>query len=216
MPELKPLSENKLLFEEHLPEFVLDMSVSTHSQVMGFVWFFRSCIAGLFFTMGYLAIFGSDNVRYIATAVGGLGIVLLLFASEWLMRKNRMASVPVRLYSDYIVMHVFLYERIIGFNGHILKGDIERIEIKRDKMWQRLNRQYRFQFWENAPIIYDIITKKGKRHSSGLKPPGQVIAITNFIRERWDVPIIDNGTGPSKMTEYDNGKPIAVKELSTE
>lgn len=208
MPEFKPLVENEPLFEEHLSKFVLDMSVKTHQQVMCFIWFFRMCTAGLIITMGYLAIFGTDVVRYIASYVGGMGIILMLFASEYLMRKNRIASTAVRLYSDHIEMHSFLYEKLLGFNGHVPRENVERIEIKRGKMWQRLNRQYRFIFWEDAPICYDVITKKGKRHTSGLKPPGQVIAITDIIREKWNVPVIDNGTGLGKMVEYDNGRPL--------
>lgn len=48
----------------------------------------------------------------------------------------------------------------------------------------------------------------GALHSSGLKPPGQVISMTEIIREKWNVPIIDKGEGMGMMVEYDNGNPI--------
>jgi len=198
-----------LLLEERLPEFVLEMTIKTHSQVIFAVWSFRAIyIITLFLIMIIVTGDSVNDVKIVAVGPGGLGVILAVLATEWLMRKPRIASVPVRLYSNHIKMHVFPYERLLGFNGCISVDEIERIEIVRGSMKQRINRQYRYIQWEDAPIRYEVITKNGKRHSSGLKPPGQVIAITDIIKERWNVPIIDPGQGVGKMIEYNKGIPV--------
>jgi hypothetical protein len=199
----------ELLFEEHVPEFIPNMNLQTHSQVIFAVWSFRAIyIITLFLIMIIVTGDSVNDVKIVAVGPGGLGVILAVLATEWLMRKPRIASVPVRLYSNHIKMHVFPYERLLGFNGCISVDEIERIEIVRGSMKQRINRQYRYIQWEDAPIRYEVITKNGKRHSSGLKPPGQVIAITDIIKERWNVPIIDPGQGVGKMIEYNKGIPV--------
>jgi hypothetical protein len=151
---------------------------------------------------------GETDVKIVEGVAGGLGVVLTIFATEWSMRKYLVSSIPVRLYSNYIKMHAFLYERLLGFNGCIPIDKIDRIEIIRGTMKQQIDRNYRHILWLGAPISYFVITKDGKRRSSGLKPPGQVVAITDAIRERWKIAIIDPGQGIGEMIEYNKGIPV--------
>jgi hypothetical protein len=196
-------TNDELLFEERLPEF------QTHRQVIITVWLLRAVIILLFFMMWCVV---NDTPKL---KPGGqlpmiifIGFMIFIFLtmSEWIMRKPRMASVSVRLFSNRIEMHSFPYERILGFNGCILKEDVKHVDIGRGKMLQRLNRQSGLLRWENAPISYQVITRKGKMHSSGQKPPGQVIAMTEAIRIKWGVPVIDPGEGMGRMTEYNGEK----------
>jgi hypothetical protein len=148
------------------------------------------------------------DVKIVAGVAGGLGVILVIFVTEWSMRKDLVSSIPVRLYSNCIKMHAFLYERLLGFNGCIPIDQIDRVEIIRGMMNQQIDRNYRHILWLGAPISYLVITKDEKKRSSGLKPPGQVVAITDAIRERWKIAIIDPGQGIGEMIEYNKGIPV--------
>lgn len=198
--------KGEMLFEERLPTFVLDTTLKTHLQIMIFIWF---CRLGTLILIGLaidLVVNDSGTVRYVVAIAGTIAISLLIWATEWHCRKDRLASVPVRLYSDGIKMYAFLYQRILGFSGFIPRSEVQSIEIVRGKMKQSVDNR-RDLVWEDAPVGYMVVTKKGKRYPSGPKPPGQVIAMTEAIKEKWNVPVIDPGEGRGRMTKYLDGLP---------
>lgn len=193
---------NDLLFKEHLQEFVLDTVFKDHHQVMNYVRLLRVSLILLLIPMCYIAltIEKAGNYGPIIIVIGLIAISIILLESEFFMKKVRVSSVPIRLYSNRILMHSFPYEKLLGYNGCIEKEDVVRVEIIRGRMEQRLAPDNLLIKWENSPVRYNIITRDGKRHSSGLKPPGQVIEITAIIREKWGVPVTDPGDGMGLMT----------------
>ena len=206
MRETKRISDGEVLFEEQLPPFVLDSTLQNHLQVMSFVWLIRMGVISILILMGNLVIYGGEDVRYVAAIGGGSGIVLLLWVSEYHFRDMRLASTKTRLRSNGIEMYTFLYQRLLGFDGFVPRDEVTLIEVVRGKLRQNVNNRSDL-LWEDAPIGFVVITVRGKQYRSGPKPPGQIITLTEAIREHCMVPVLDKGIGIGRMTKYMDGKP---------
>ncbi len=206
MCEAKRNADGEVLFEEWLPPFVLNSTLRNHLQVMSFIWFIRVGVIFILILVGNLVIYGGEDVRYVAAIGGVLGVVLLLWASELHFRDMRLASTRVKLRSNGIEMYAFMYQRLLGFDGFVTRDDVASVEIVRGQLRQSVD--YRSDLlWEDAPIGYLVVTTRGRRHPSGPKPPGQVIAMSEAMRMHWKVQVLDNGTGRGRMTKYVDGKP---------
>lgn len=196
---------DETIYLEELPPFVLGSSLKSHLQILIMHNIFRLGIIIMVVLSIPLLMGGKEDVLNVFIPLSGLAISLCLIWSEWYIRDHRRSSVPIKIYPDRIVLYSFIYERILGYNGSIKKEEIERIEIKRGALTQNVERGKTF-FWEDAPVAFYVVLRNGRRRYSGLRNPGRVVAITDLLRERWGIPVIDEGEGWGSVKKFFNGK----------
>lgn len=190
------------MLEERLGPYILGSGFHSHKEVVTRLWLFRGIVILVFLLATSSSVVGIGDVT---TPVIYTGLAILLLIIEYLFKDYLPASIKNQLYAQGIIVYPSFRKYLLGFNGFIPKEDVASLRIIRGQIYQRTN-DLRLMKWTNAPIKYVIVTSKGGRYSSGLKPPGQVIAMTEAISLNWKVPIIDKGDGLGQLYEYVDGK----------
>jgi hypothetical protein len=214
-------SSSEILFQEWEREYVFGSEVPDRKHNLRVRRDMRLSFivtVVLFFICVFVWNFLDKDLPFVMLSVAlPVFALIFLYLSEVVSRKYDLSAHTIIMYSNGIQMHASHWESIIGFKGFVPREDVNKVEIRRYEVFDKLS-------WDGtgkglkyigAPVEFVLCTKNGRRHRSGPKPPELVVGIINLMKERWGIEIHDEGQGNGKVVEYNNWKPSEDNHQTT-
>lgn len=185
------------LYVERPPKFLIGTTTPRRYVIPIRTWFCR--IMAFVMTITNIDL----TVRYGANVLGMeltllFGTTFLLYYSEIRGGKDRKAANPLKLFENGIEIYPSFSQRLRGFNGFIPIEDVNSIHVERRDSFQLVERGKMVRLsW--APLELRIKMKDGTEYLTGLKPPDEIMAMAQILKERLNVAVIDTGEGLGRV-----------------
>lgn len=192
-------------YRERIPKYVFKGSRMNRSSIMKHQWVTRIIgIASILFSMDLISSTSpgeNDLVRPILFILIFIGGILLFALSEIDIQKELDGSKRMVIDGDRISVPLRLRYRVFGKDSFVLRNNVDHIEIIRGEGNQYIGKWNGVR-WYDSPIAFKIVMKNGKKYHSGYKPPNTVYEITNFLKDRWSILIVDKGKTLGRGKRY--------------
>jgi hypothetical protein len=126
-------------------------------------------------------------------------VIVIYLYKIWSDNKTLKGIAPMEIFENGLIVPIVIEDRIRGINARINSADIEGLVVKRSAAYQLTDGGK--IAWMDAPIEFVILLKNGKRYNSGQKLPIEVMKMIEIMRERWHLPIKDEGSGIGKVVQ---------------
>lgn len=183
----------KQLYAEKLPKFLIGTTLSAKYAIPIFSWFCRiMSIVMIALFIDLILTYGFTMFSMEILLIGAS--TTLLWFSEIKGGKERKSAKPIRIFEDGIEIYASFYHRLKGFDGFIPVEGIDSIHVERRDSFQLVEGGGMIRlFW--APLELKIKMKDGTEYLTGLKPPSEIMAMVQILKERMNFPVIDTGEG---------------------
>ena len=198
---------NEIQYTERMPKYVYNGCANERSSIMIVQWLIRLFVIFIIYVMvdSFLIgkTLGASPIDYIGLFVAVLAVSILLHDSEIIRRKELDGNVAIVIKGDTL-SSTEPYHRIVNRQLSTNRNDIDHVEIIRGDGEQRVGKKESV-LWFDTMIGLKIVDKDGKKFDVGYKPPMTVKEISDFLGDRWGIPIRDNGSGMGHGKRYSHG-----------
>lgn len=199
---------NEIHYSERLPRYVFNGGMKNRSSILIFQWSIRLFVLFIIFAMvnGFLIqkALGSSFVDYIGLLCALIASSVLLRNTEIVMQRALNGNVALKISEDTI-SSIEPYHRIFNRKLLLKRTNIDHIEIVRGNGQQRLG-QKEIIIWFDSMVGFKIVDNNGRKFDVGYKPPMVIKEMTDLMRDRWGIPIKDDGSGMGHGKRYSQGK----------
>lgn len=140
-----------------------------------------------------------------------LGLILLIYQTEFLDARTLRGISPVKLYKDGVYLKSYPFGFFVGKGGFIPASQIDHIRVLRQRA-EQITAPKEGIVWKNATTEMIIHRKNGKRDYSGIKIPTEVTKMIGLMRDMWDISVIDDGEGAGIAEYYKDGVRVSVND----
>jgi hypothetical protein len=193
--------KKSLIYREEQSMYVaFGFSYKSRNQIIRYIWTERLGVL-LFVAIILSSYYYIDSWFYLNSyywmIVAGLSFAAIgLFIVSIDEGKHCCSATPIDIYENGIQMYSPHLQRLFGYDGFISNEEIESVIIRRrDRIVEVIpdGMSWRTVRWDDVPADFIIITKKGAKRHSGRKHPQKIAEMTEIMRTKWGIPILDRG-----------------------
>lgn len=141
-------------------------------------------------------------IAWICLIIGISTMAYLFYTQE--MRSRTM----IRFYEKGAIIYSSPFQKICGFDGIILKGNVKDVVVQRGYAAERLGKdEYLTYNWGETGLKFRM--KDSSHYEIGNKPLKVVQRLILEIKNSWSIEPLDSCDGPGQIAHYRKGKRIS-------